>query len=77
MLQKPKQLKQSKTLKMPKQNELKHIKKMISHGATIIDIGCASTKPGVKLINEQEELNNITEKLKTIRKEFYRAFCFL
>ena len=46
------------------------IKKMIKEGASIIDIGCVSTKPGVKLIPEKEEMKKIIKNLTFIRKNF-------
>ena len=36
---------------------------MISNGATIIDIGGESTRPGSKVVNEKEEWNRIETSL--------------
>lgn len=44
--------------------------KMISEGTDIIDIGAASTRPGAKLITQDEEIIVIQKVLKSIRKEF-------
>jgi len=44
--------------------------KMIVDGASILDIGGQSTKPGSKRINADEELNRVIPVIKAIRKNF-------
>jgi len=43
---------------------------MIEDGATFIDVGGMSSRPGAKLINPQEELDRILPVLKQLLKEF-------
>ena len=43
---------------------------MISSGATIIDIGGESTRPGSKVVNEKEEWNRIKNIIIKIKKNF-------
>ena len=43
---------------------------MISNGATIIDIGGESTRPGSKIVNEKEEWNRIKNIIIKIKKNF-------
>lgn len=43
---------------------------MLDEGASIIDIGAVSTKPGAKDITEGEELKRLLPAIKQIRKEF-------
>ena len=43
---------------------------MISNGATIIDIGGESTRPGSKVVNEKEEWNRIKNIIIKIKKNF-------
>jgi dihydropteroate synthase len=43
---------------------------MISDGATIIDIGGESTRPGAKDVSEQDELNRVIPVLKAIKERF-------
>ena len=45
-------------------------KLMISNGATIIDIGGESTRPGSKVVNEKEEWNRIKNTIIKIKKNF-------
>lgn len=49
---------------------LRHAEKMTDDGATIIDIGAVSTRPGAHLVNEEEELARALPVLKALRKEF-------
>lgn len=44
--------------------------KMIEEGATIIDLGAMSTRPGAKAISEREEIKRFSLGLESIRKEF-------
>ena len=43
---------------------------MIQEGATIIDIGGQSTRPGSELVSEEEELNRVIAVTELIKKEF-------
>ena len=49
---------------------LKHTAQMLQDGAAIIDIGAASTRPGAKIIDANEEIEKLIPALKNIRKEF-------
>ncbi len=49
---------------------LKHAEQMIEEGATIIDIGAVSTRPGASHISTKEELSRLLPAVKTIRKHF-------
>ncbi|SFC83011.1 dihydropteroate synthase [Clostridium uliginosum] len=49
---------------------LEHVKKMIEHGADIIDIGGESTRPGHTRVDEQEEINRVIPIIKAIREKF-------
>ena len=47
-----------------------HVSKMLEEGATIIDIGAQSTRPGSKLLQPEEEWKRLESLLNMIRKEF-------
>lgn len=49
---------------------LRHANKMIKEGATIIDIGGESTRPGHKKISLDEELNRVIPVIEAISKRF-------
>ena len=49
---------------------LKQVDQMIADGATIIDIGGESTRPGAKDVSEQDELARVIPVLKAIKKRF-------
>lgn len=49
---------------------LSHVEKMISDGATIIDIGAISTRPGAASISEDQELEKIVKTLQLIVPHF-------
>lgn len=49
---------------------LKQVTKMLDEGATFIDIGAYSSRPGAKHISEEEELNRILPIIKLLVKEF-------
>ena len=51
---------------------VKKVKGMIAEGATIVDIGGASTRPGAREIGSDEEWERISKPLKAVRKEFPR-----
>jgi dihydropteroate synthase len=44
------------------------VKNFISNGATIIDVGGESTRPGSKYVDERTELDRVIPAIKTIRK---------
>ena len=52
---------------------LKQTEKMLSEGASIIDIGCVSTRPGAILPNLEEELEHLLPVLDSIMKYFPEA----
>ena len=49
---------------------LLHTEKMINEGATFIDIGAYSSRPGAKHISEEEELKRLLPNLEIILQEF-------
>jgi dihydropteroate synthase len=49
---------------------IEQTEKMISEGASIIDIGALSTRPGSKEIDEKEELERILPAVKSISRHF-------
>jgi dihydropteroate synthase len=49
---------------------LKHTEKMLSEGATFIDIGAYSSRPGADNIDEDEELHRILPIVNLVLKEF-------
>lgn len=49
---------------------LKQVEQMISSGATIIDIGGESTRPGACDVSEQDELKRVIPVLKAIKNRF-------
>lgn len=49
---------------------LSRVEQMLQYGATIIDIGGMSTRPGAKLVFEEEELKRILSPIKIIHKHF-------
>lgn len=51
------------------------VKKMIEDGADIIDIGAESTRPGAKVVSEEEEIRRLESIVPTLRKEFPNV-CF-
>lgn len=52
---------------------LRHCEKMLRDGADIIDIGAFSSRPGMEIISEKEELSRLLSSLIEIRKEFPNA----
>ena len=50
---------------------------MINDGATIIDIGGESTRPGSKIVDEKEEWNRIKNILLKIKKKFSKNNLYL
>ncbi|WP_185864961.1 dihydropteroate synthase [Blattabacterium cuenoti] len=53
-----------------KKKILKHIENLLKDGADFIDIGGCSTRPGAKLITEEEEFNRVISPIKYIIKTF-------
>jgi dihydropteroate synthase len=49
---------------------LEHTRCMIKNGATIIDVGGESTRPGSELVSEDEEIKRILPTLKILRKTY-------
>lgn len=49
---------------------LKQVEKMISEGATFIDVGAASSKPGAAIISSDDEQKRLLKIFETLRKEF-------
>jgi len=51
-------------------NALKQVEKMVNDGASIIDIGGESTRPGAAEVNDDEELTRVIPVLKAIKQRF-------
>ena len=49
---------------------LNQVEKMLSEGATFIDVGAYSSRPGAKRISEEEELNRILPVIELLTSEF-------
>lgn len=49
---------------------LKQVEKMLSEGATFIDVGAYSSRPGAKNVSKEEELNRILPIIQLLTKEF-------
>ena len=56
-----------------KKTILKRAESIINEGATIIDIGGYSSRPGAKNISEEEELERVINPIKSIVKKFPEA----
>ena len=52
------------------ENSIAQVGKMLTEGASFIDIGAYSSRPGAKEVSEEEELQRILPVIKAIRKEF-------
>jgi dihydropteroate synthase len=50
--------------------QLKHVEKMLNEGASIIDIGAVSTRPGAKSVTEEEELERLLPVLDAVKMKF-------
>lgn len=48
--------------------------KMLNEGATVLDIGGQSTRPGSQALNADEELSRVAVAIEAIAKEFPQAF---
>ncbi len=55
---------------MNSESAIIHVKNMINAGATIIDIGGESTRPGALTIDSSEEIKRIDDIIKLIKKNF-------
>ncbi len=53
-----------------KKNALKQVEKMLSEGATFIDIGAQSTRPQAEFISAKEEMLRLGNLISMIKKEF-------
>lgn len=49
---------------------ISHVEQMVLHGALIIDLGAASSRPGSALISEEEEAKRLLPVLKILRQKF-------
>ena len=49
---------------------INQVEKMLGEGATFIDVGAYSSRPGAKHISEEEELNRIIPVIKILASEF-------
>lgn len=56
---------------------LVQVAKMIEEGASIIDIGGMSSRPGAEIIDEKEEIKRIIPAIKAIKKQFPEAILSL
>jgi dihydropteroate synthase len=55
------------------ENILQKVEQMLNEGATILDIGGQSTRPGSDLLSTEEELHRIIAPIATIAKQFPEA----
>lgn len=58
---------------MQVEDAYKKAKKMLSEGATILDLGGHSTRPGADAVSEEEELKRVLPVVEMIRKRFPEA----
>ena len=49
---------------------MRHTQEMIEQGATIIDIGGESTRPGYTLISDEEEIYRVVPMIEMVKKNF-------
>lgn len=54
-------------------NALEHCYNMLNEGADIIDIGAFSSRPGMEIINAEEELSRLIPPLIAIKKRFPKS----
>lgn len=54
-------------------NFLNQTEKMLTEGATFIDLGAYSSKPGAEFVSEEEEINRILPVIEMILKQFPEA----
>jgi dihydropteroate synthase len=55
------------------QEIINQVAKMLKEGATFVDVGGYSTRPGAVEVNETEELSRVTHAIRLIAKEFPEA----
>jgi dihydropteroate synthase len=55
-------------------DQLRQVEKMIGEGASVIDIGAVSTRPGSTPVDEEEETRKIMPAVERIRKQFPDIF---
>ncbi len=55
-------------------SQLKRVEQMLAEGASIIDLGAVSTRPGSIKVSESEEMDRLLPSLKAIRHHFPDAF---
>ncbi len=60
--------------KVVKEDILALAEKMLQEGATILDIGGQSTRPGSDLLTAEEELERVVPVIEAIRKKFENCF---
>ncbi|MFB9121124.1 dihydropteroate synthase [Bergeyella porcorum] len=58
-------------------NALLQTEKMLSEGATIIDIGAQSTRPNANFLSAQEEIHRLGSIIRSIKKKFPEALISL
>lgn len=49
---------------------IRHVENMVEHGASIVDVGAMSTRPGAPLISTKTELERLLPAVHAIRKTF-------
>ncbi len=49
---------------------VQHAEKMLEHGATFLDIGGYSTRPGAEEVSEEEELRRVLPAVRAVMKAF-------
>lgn len=52
---------------------LKHVEKMLNEGANIVDVGGMSSRPGAKIISEEEEITRVLPQVQNVVKNFPNA----
>lgn len=52
---------------------LKQVEKMLNEGASLIDIGGMSSRPGAVFVSEKEEIERVIPCVKLLKKEFPKA----
>lgn len=53
-----------------REQALRHAEKMIAEGASIIDVGGESTRPGYTVVTDQEEMERVCPVVDAIKREF-------
>ena len=49
---------------------LKHVEEMLAEGMDIVDIGGESTRPGYKLLSDEEEIERVVPVIEAVKKNF-------